>query len=74
MEFFGVNPNDILVMRGAALAMGLDHNGDTYYVLILISGDADGEQVATSYAIPPTAHGQFMQVVKAMEPIREEPV
>jgi len=71
MEFLDVNPNDVLIMRGAGLAMGLDHNNQVYYVLMLVGGDFEGKEQVVTFAIPPNNTQELIRVVRAMDPKNE---
>ena len=72
MNFIEIDKDETLVLRGAAVAMDVDHNGDMYYIMILWGGDKDGNEVKTMIAIPPIVKDQFLQVMNGMDAKREE--
>jgi hypothetical protein len=72
MEFAELKINDVRFLRGAAVGMSLDPYGNTFYVLQMISANAEGEDEQTiTYAIPPGATDGFLRVISGMDPKRE---
>lgn len=74
MEFQEVSTDEIRIMTGAMLGIGLDHSGDVYYILAISASDKAGQEQTITYAIPPKATDQFLEIVHAMEPVREQPL
>lgn len=71
MKFMEINISDVLILKGIAVGMDIDSQGNTYYIMMLVSNDVNGDEVKTTFAIPPTMTEQFLGVVKCMEPMRE---
>lgn len=72
MEFLEIDNSDILVMRGAAVGMAVDHNEEIYYVLCIVGGDENGEDKTVTFAIPPMVTDKFLRVANGMDPKREQ--
>jgi hypothetical protein len=65
-EFMELNIDETFVAKGATSAMGVDNNGELYYVLRVITLNNKLEEGELTIVIPPMITEQFLRVVNSM--------
>lgn len=66
MEFMEIDQSSAMIAQGAATGMGLDSDGNVFYVLQVAGLKHTGEEVNVQIVIPPLVTDQFLKVVNSI--------